>query len=152
MPFLVRWPGVIQPGSTSAAMALNVDFAPTLLAAAGVNVPADMQGFSLVPALKGTPPKDWRTAMYYRYYHYPMHHRVQPHYGIRTERHKLIYFNKINEWELYDLDKDPRELKNLASDPAHADTLKKLKDDLFKLKKDVKDEDQFEKDLPKDDV
>ena len=118
MPFLVRWPGHIKPGSVCSNMILNVDFAPMLLAAAGQPVPGDMQGRSFLPLLQGQTPADWRTAMYYRYYHYPQHHRVQPHYGIRTEQFKLIYFNKIDQWELYDLKQDPYELKNLYADPA----------------------------------
>ena len=88
--------------------------------------------------------------MYYRYYHYPQDHRVQPHYGIRTERYKLIYFNKIDQWELFDLRKDPRELNNVYRDSAYADTLKNLKDDLYRLKKELKDEDQFANGVPKD--
>ena len=79
MPFLVRWPGRIKPGSVSNDMVLNVDFAPMLLDAAGLPVPADMQGRSFLPVLRGETPKDWRTSMYYRYYHYPQDHRVQPH-------------------------------------------------------------------------
>jgi arylsulfatase A-like enzyme len=152
MPFLVRWPGKVKPGSVSDGMVLNVDFAPTLLDAAGQKVPADMQGRSFLPLLKGERPADWRTAMYYRYYHYPMHHKVQPHYGVRTERHKLIYFNKINQWELFDLRTDPHELKNVYADPAQADTVKRLKAEMYRLKKELKDEDQFEKELPKDNV
>jgi arylsulfatase A-like enzyme len=152
MPFLVRWPGKIKAGSVANAMILNADFAPTLLDAAGQKVPEDMQGRSFLPVLRGETPKDWRTSMYYRYYHYPMHHKVQPHYGVRTDRYKLIYFNKIKQWELFDLEKDPHELKNLYADPAQADTLKKLKDELYRLKKELKDDDQFENELPKDDV
>jgi arylsulfatase A-like enzyme len=152
MPFVVRWPGTIKPSTVSDAMVLNVDFAPFMLDAAGQKVPADMQGRSFVPILKGEKPKDWRSSMYYRYYHYPMHHRVQPHYGVRTERYKLIFFNKLNEWELYDLEKDPKEMKNLINDAALADTIKKLKDEMYRLKKELKDEDQFEKELPKDDT
>jgi arylsulfatase A-like enzyme len=142
-PLLVRWPGVTKPGSTCDAMALNLDFAPTLLAAAGASVPADMQGRSLVPLLKGETPADWRTSMYYRYYHYPQHHKVQPHYGVRTQRHKLIYFNKLNQWELFDLEKDPHELKNVYADPAYAPVVKELKEELARLKTLYKDEDQF---------
>jgi arylsulfatase A-like enzyme len=103
MPFLVRWPKHIKAGTANDKMILNVDFAPTLLEAAGLKVPSDMQGRSILPLLRGQPPKDWRTAMYYRYYHYPQDHRVQPHYGLRTTRYKLVYFNKINQWELFDL-------------------------------------------------
>jgi arylsulfatase A-like enzyme len=152
MPFLVRWPGTVKPGTVNEAMILNVDFAPTLLDAAGLQTPADMQGRSFLPLLKGEHPKDWRTSMYYRYYHYPMHHRVQPHYGVRTERYKLIYFNKIDQWELFDLQKDPRELRNVYNDPANAKTVETLKAEMYRLKKDLKDENQFEQKLPKDDV
>lgn len=152
MPFLVRWPGQVKAGSVSNGMILNVDFAPTLLAAAGLPVPADMQGRSFLPLLRGETPADWRTSMYYRYYHYPQDHKVQPHYGVRTATHKLIYFNKIDQWELYDLQKDPHELKNLAADPAHAETFKKLKDEMYRLKKELKDENQFENGAPKDGV
>ena len=152
MPLLIRWPKVIRPGTVSDAMVLNVDFAPTLLDAAGLEVPSDMQGRSFVPLLRGETPKDWRTAMYYRYYHYPMHHRVQPHYGVRTGRHKLIYFNKLDQWELFDLQKDPHELKNVYADPSYAEAVKALKDELYRLKRELKDQDQFEDELPKDDV
>lgn len=152
MPFLMRWPARIKPGTVSEGMILNVDFAPTLLAAAGLRVPADMQGRSFLPLLSGQTPKDWRTSMYYRYYHYPQHHRVQPHYGLRTTRYKLIYFNKLDQWELFDLQKDPRELKNVYGDPAYAETLKQLKDELYRLKKELKDEDQFAEGAPKDNV
>jgi arylsulfatase A-like enzyme len=152
MPFLVRWPKTVKAGSVNDGMILNVDFAPTLMDAAGLKVPADVQGRSFLPLLKGERPKDWRTSMYYRYYHYPQHHRVQPHYGVRTERYKLIYFNRLDQWELFDLTKDPRELKNVYADPAYAETVKKLKAELYRLKKEVKDNDRFEKDTPKDDV
>ena len=81
-----------------------------------------------------------------------MHHRVQPHYGVRTERYKLIYFNKIHQWELFDLAKDPHELKNVYAEPAYAEAVKVLKVEMYRLKKELKDEDQFEKELPKDDV
>jgi arylsulfatase A-like enzyme len=152
MPFLARWPGIIKPGAVNDGMILNVDFAPTLLAAAAEKVPDDMQGRSFLPLLKGESPKDWRQSMYYRYYHYPMHHRVQPHYGVRTDQYKLIYFNKLDQWELYDLAKDPHELKNLYADTAYADRAKELKEELHRLKKELKDDDRFADVLPKDDV
>ncbi|MGD0092161.1 MAG: sulfatase [Planctomycetota bacterium] len=148
MPFLIRYPPLIKPGTVNDGMILNVDFAPMLLDLAGEKVPADMQGCSFAPLLRGETPKDWRTAMYYRYYHYPGDHQVQMHYGIRTLHHKLIYFHKLDAWEFYDLDKDPCEIKNLYSDPACADKVKELKDALYKLKKELKDEDQFQDKLP----
>jgi arylsulfatase A-like enzyme len=151
MPFLVRWPGQIKPKSVSRGMILNVDFAPTMLEAAGVKTPADMQGRSFVPLLRGQMPKGWRTSMYYRYYH-PGHHNVAAHYGVRTDRYKLIYYHKLNQWEMFDLQKDPREMHNVYADAAYAGVLKQLKAELARLKKQVKDDDQFVDNLPKDDV
>ncbi len=151
MPFLIRWPGHIRPGSVNKKMILNVDFAPLMLEAAGLSVPAEMQGRSFLPLLQSRTPRDWRTAMYYRYYH-PGHHNVAAHYGVRTERYKLIYFDKLRQWELYDLHRDPREMKNLYRDPAYARVVKKLKAELYRLKKELKDEDQFTDKLPADDV
>jgi arylsulfatase A-like enzyme len=148
MPFVIRYPGRIKPRSTTDGMILNVDFAPALLDLAGQPVPKDMQGRSFAPLLKGETPSDWRTAMYYRYYHYPQDHRVQPHYGVRTLKHKLIYFNKIDQWELYDLEKDPHELKNVYADAAYAPAAKMLKEELYRLKKELKDDDQFADKLP----
>jgi arylsulfatase A-like enzyme len=142
-PFIIRWPGVIKPGSVQKAMALNVDFAPTLLEIAGAAVPADMQGRSLVPLLRGDHPADWRTSIYYRYYHDPGHHNTRAHYGVRTETHKLIYFWKKDQWEMFDLTQDPDEQKNLYGNPAHRETAEKLKAELMRLKKEVKDNDQF---------
>jgi arylsulfatase A-like enzyme len=148
MPFLARYPGLIKPGSTNSKLILNVDFAPTLLELAGLPVPAEVQGRSFVPLLRGAAPQDWRTSMYYRYYHYPQDHRVQPHYGVRTERFKLICFNKINQWELYDLHNDPSELNNLYAHPDYADTVTKLKTELDRLRQELKDKDQFANGVP----
>jgi arylsulfatase A-like enzyme len=144
MPFLIRWPGHIKAGSVNEQMILNVDFAPMLLDAAGLPVPRDMQGRSFLPLLRGETPQDWRTSMYYRYYHYPQDHRVQPHYGVRTRRYKLIYFNKIKQWELYDLERDRAELKNVYSEPGYANVVKAVKAELYRLKAELKDKDQFE--------
>jgi len=143
MPFLVRWPGVAKPGSVQGAMAINPDFAPTFMEMAGLPVPADMQGRSLVPLLKGEHPADWRTSWYYRYYDDPGAHNTRAHYGVRTDTHKLIYFWKKDQWEMYDLVKDPAELHNIYQDPARADTVAKLKQELYRLKKELKDDDQF---------
>lgn len=143
MPFLVRWPGVTPPGRVQDAVALNVDFAPTFLDIAGVPMPPEMQGRSLAPLLRGERPADWRTSMYYRYYHDPGHHNTRAHYGVRTETHKLIYFWKKDQWECYDLRKDPLELRNVYSDPAYAETVAHLKTELQRLKAEVRDHDEF---------
>jgi arylsulfatase A-like enzyme len=124
-------------------MGINVDFAPTFMEVAGLPVPADMQGRSLVPLIKGERPADWRTSWYYRYYHDPGDHNTRAHYGVRTDTHKLIYFWKKDQWEMYDLVKDPAEMHNLYQDPARADTVAKLKAELYRLKKELKDDDQF---------
>lgn len=115
-PLLIRYPEIIKAGSKSSALCMNVDFAPTLLDMAGVKIPNDMQGKSLLPILKneGKTPDDWRKAVYYHYYEYPAEHSVKRHYGIRTADFKLIHFyNDIDEWEMYDLRKDPHEMNNL---------------------------------------
>ena len=140
MPLLVRCPGEIKPGSVNEDIVLNLDFGPTFLDIARVDKPADMQGRSICRLLRGKTPKDWRKSMYYHYYEYPAVHSVKRHYGVRTDRYKLIHFyNDIDEWELYDLRKDPREMKNVFDDPAYADTVKKLKIELQRLRKKYKD-------------
>jgi arylsulfatase A-like enzyme len=149
MPFLIRWPGRIAPGTVVDAMAINPDFAPTFLAIAGQPVPADMQGRSLLPVLTGPAPADWRTSMYYRYYHDPGDHHTAAHYGVRTLTHKLIHYWKQDQWELFDLVADPQETRNLAADPAQAATLATLKAELLRLKREVKDDDQFAQEQPK---
>jgi arylsulfatase A-like enzyme len=143
MPFLIRWPGVIKPGSTQSALAINPDFAPTFMDIAGLPMPADMQGRSFLPLLKGQTPDDWRKSFYYRYYHDPGDHNTRAHYGVRTTTHKLIYFWKKDQWEMYDLVKDPDELHNLYNDPVEQKTVAELKTELYRLKKEVKDDDQF---------
>jgi arylsulfatase A-like enzyme len=143
MPFLVRYPPAIKPGGVSDAMILNVDFAPTFLEFAGLPVPAEIQGHSLKSLLAGKPPADWRKSWYYRYYHYPNEHGTEPHYGVRTERYKLIYFSRINQWELFDLQTDPHELKNIVNDPGNAKLVAELKTELTRLRKDLDDRDQF---------
>ena len=152
MPFLVRWPAVIKPGSIQNGMAINADFAPTFLDAAGLPVPPDMQGHSLLPLFKGEKPDNWRTSMYYRYYHDPGDHNTAAHLGVRTETHKLIHFWKLDQWELYDLKNDPNELKNLYNDPAQAGTIAKLKTELARLKKELDDNDEFADKQPTDGV
>lgn len=143
MPLMVRYPGHIKAGTQNNDMVLNVDFASTFLQWAGLEPAKEMQGRSIVPLLGGKTPKDWRKSMYYRYYHYPGDHQVQPHYGVRTERNKLIYFNKINEWEFYDLKKDPREMKNAYANPNYAKEIKTLQDEMNRLRKELNDHDQY---------
>ena len=143
MPFLVRWPAGIKPGTRRDALALNIDFAPTFLQAAGLPVPADMQGRSLLSVLRSRTPADWRTSMYYRYYHDPGDHNTRAHYGVRTRTHKLIYFWKKDQWELFDLRKDPHELHNLYGEPGQEALTATLKEELARLKRQVRDDDQL---------
>jgi arylsulfatase A-like enzyme len=143
MPFLARWPGTITPGSRIDAMALNVDFAPTFLEAAGLTPPAGMQGRSLVPVLRGRTPAGWRTSMYYRYYHDPGDHNTRMHYGVRTLTHKLIYFWKKDQWELFDLVNDPNELHNLYGQRGQEAITAALKTELQRLKREMRDDDQL---------
>jgi len=126
-PLLVKWPGVIQPGSRSDEMVQNLDFAQTFLDAAGIAQPDDMQGESLIPLFKGDT-KSWtRDAVYYHYYEYPGSHMVKRHYGVVTTDYKLAHFyDDIDEWELYDRKKDTLELTNVYDDPAYAEVVKEL--------------------------
>jgi arylsulfatase A-like enzyme len=148
MPFLVRWPGRIRPGSVEDAMILNTDFAPTFMELAGLKVPADMQGRSLVPLWTGKHPSSWRQSMYYRYYHDPGDHDTRAHYGIRTLTHKLIYYWKKDQWELFDLVRDPQEMRNLYEDPGQQKVVARLKKELARLKKEVQDNDEFANEQP----
>ncbi len=154
MPFVVRYPAEIAPGSVNSDLAINADFAPLFLDLAGVPVPADMQGRSIRPLLHGETPSDWRQGMYYRYWmHGSADHHVYAHYGIRTQRYKLIYYyadplgqpgtipDKYEpEWELFDLEKDPREMMNVVNDPAYAGTVAELTRELHRLQAEVGDE------------
>ena len=114
MPLIVKWPGVTKPDSRSDQMVQNLDYAQTFLEMAGAEIPANMQGRSLVPILKNGKADNWRKSIYYHYYEYPSVHMVPRHYGIRTERYKLMHFYQFgNEWEMYDLKEDPDELTNI---------------------------------------
>ena len=143
MPFLVRWPAKIKPGIKSDAIALNIDFAPMFLDVAGLPPSAEMQGRSLLPLLVGRTPSDWRTSMYYRYYHDPGDHNTRAHYGVRTRTHKLVYFWKKDQWELFDLVNDPYELHHLYGEPGLDDQTATLKAELARLKRVVRDDDQL---------
>lgn len=153
MPFLIRYPSAIRPASVSGDILLNIDFAPTFLDYAGVKVPAEMQGRSFRANLEGRTPKNWRTSMYYRYWmHNSNDHHVPGHYGIRTKQYKLVYYygkplgmrganppDTPPEWELFDIQKDPREMKNLYHDPAYRGVVDQLKTELDRLQKEVGD-------------
>jgi arylsulfatase A-like enzyme/lysophospholipase L1-like esterase len=124
MPFLIRWPGVITPGQRPDALIQNIDYAPTFLEMAGVPVPAEMQGRSFVPILRnGQAPSDWRDAIYYAYYENAAVHSVPEHDGVRTDRYKLMHFPRTREWQLFDLETDPQELRSVHGDPAYAPIL-----------------------------
>ncbi|NLE38063.1 MAG: sulfatase, partial [Pirellulaceae bacterium] len=141
IPLVVRWPKHVKPGSVNSDIVLNLDFAETFLAIAGAPIPDDMQGRSLVPLLDGHTPDDWRQSMYYRYYEYPAVHMAHKQYGVRTDRYKLIYFNDLDEWELYDLEEDPNELNSVYDDPAYASVVTELKAELARLKEYYGDDD-----------
>ncbi len=136
MPLLVRWPGVTQPGSVCESLVSNLDFAETFLEMAGMPVPPDMQGQSLMPLLSGggRTPADWRKSLYYHYYEYPAVHMVNKHEGVRNSRYKLIHFYELDEWELYDLERDPHEMHSVYADPVYAATVQELKAELARLR------------------
>ncbi len=139
-PLLVRWPGVTRPGSSTSKIVSNVDFAQTFLDAAGLAIPPDMQGRSLVPLLKGQDPADWRKSFYYEYYEYPQPHHVRPHYGVVTERYKLVHFygSDVDQWELFDLKTDPLELRDVIGDPGNSKSVEDLKAELTRLRTEFK--------------
>ena len=141
-PLLVRYPAEIPAGTSSDALVQNLDFAPTLLDYAGVTIPKDMQGASF-RKLAGGKEKKWRDVIYYTYYEYPSIHMVKRHYGIRTNRYKLIHFYyDVDEWELYELEKDPEELNNVYNDPAYATVKKTMHQKLKETRKHYKDSDE----------
>ena len=139
-PLLVRWPNVAKPGSVSGKIVSNIDFAETFLEAAGVPVPAEMQGKSFVPLLKGEAPADWRTSFYYHYYEHPAVHQVAKHYGVVTDRYKLVRFYEpeFDEWELFDLQKDPHELTSVHGKPEYAAVQRELEKELARLRKELR--------------
>jgi arylsulfatase A-like enzyme len=139
-PLLVRWPGTVKPGGVSEAIVSNLDFAETFLDAAGQPIPAEMQGRSLLPLLKGQTPSDWRKSFYYEYYEYPVPHHVRPHYGVVTDRYKLVHFYTpdLDEWELFDRTKDPDEVRNVAGDLAYASVVEELKQEVTRLRAELK--------------
>ncbi len=139
-PLLVRWPGVAEPGSSSSSLVSVLDLPETFLQVAGLPVPPDMQGRSLVPLLRGKTPADWRTSFYYHYYEFPGAHSVRRHYGVVTDRYKLFHFYEpeMDYWTLIDRQRDPRELKNVYDDLAYADTRASLHTELDRLRAELK--------------
>lgn len=133
MPLIVRWPGVVAAGARIGAMALNVDFAPTLIEVAGVLAPADLHGRSLVPLFRGERPRDWRTSFYYRYYE--VGYGLGPIEGVRTMEHKLIRYGfSDGGTELYDLEKDPSEMRNIVAEPTARAVAGSLSKELARLR------------------
>jgi N-acetylglucosamine-6-sulfatase len=152
MPLLIRYPKAIKPGSRTEAIVENVDFGPTMLDFAGVATPDYMQGRSLRPICEtGTEPGDWRKAAYYRYWMHMAHHWNPSHFGIRTRQHKLIFYYGCDMsggnqtppgWELYDMQKDPHEVRNVYDDPAYAEVAQRLKQQLAAKRREVRDTDE----------
>ncbi|HET9430008.1 MAG TPA: sulfatase [Chitinophagaceae bacterium] len=142
-PVLVRWPGKIKPNSTTSAMVQNIDFAPTMLDIAGAKIPGWMQGVSLKPILTARQKSLPRKYLYYHYYEFVKDHTVLPHLGIRGERYKLIHFYTVDEWEFYDLQADPAELKNLIRSKAHQALIKEMKKELERLQREYEDEEKL---------
>ena len=139
-PLLVRWPGVTKAGSRNKDLVSNLDFAQTFLHAAGATSAPEMQGRSLVPLLRGQKVADWRKSFYYHYYEHPAEHKVARHYGVVTDRFKLVHFYEpeFNYWELFDLKKDPRELKSVHGRPEYAAAQRDLEEELARLRRDLK--------------
>jgi len=139
-PLLVRWPAQIPAGSVSKHLVLNLDFPETILDACGVEVPSEMQGRSMMPILQGGAVKDWRDAIYYHYYEFPGAHSVPKHYGVFDGRHKLIHYYDLNEWELFDLEADPNEMRSVYGNPIYSLTQSRLEKRLKELREQYQDD------------
>ncbi len=145
MPFVVRYPREIEPGTTNDDIILNTDFAAAFLDYAGLETPREMQSRSFRDNLRGQTPAAWRTSFYYRYFmHLQGGHHVTAHYGVRTERYKLIFYYEEEpgpqEWELFDLEQDPMEMCSVYDDPDYAEVVAELKDELARLRSEVGDQ------------
>lgn len=126
-PLVMRLPEGFSAKGDINRMVQNIDYAPTFLELAGAEIPSDIQGISLVPLLKGEAPQDWRDDLYYHFHEFPAEHMVKRHYGIRTDRYKLIHFyNDIDTWELYDLQNDPMEMNNIYGQPGTEELTRSL--------------------------
>ncbi len=140
-PLVMRLPSRFKRKGEIKEMVQNIDFAPTMLAIAGAEIPADIQGVSLLPLLNNEgSPSEWRESLYYHYYEYPGEHAVKRHYGVRTDRYKLIHFyHDIDAWELYDLQDDPQEMNNLYDNPQYEHIIVDLKAELKRLQEQYDD-------------
>ena len=133
-PFLIRYPKEIPAGSQVNELIQNLDYAPTFLDYANVKIPEDMQGESFRKIVSNET-EEWRDAIYYTYYEYPSVHMVKRHYGIRTDRYKLIHFYyDIDEWELFDLKNDPNEMNNIYDDPKYSEIKEQMHKKLSELR------------------
>ncbi len=133
-PLIMRLPKGYEYRGDVEQLVQNIDYTPTFLDLAGLPIPEDIQGVSLLPLLRGEKPADWRKSLYYHFYEYPAEHSVCRHYGVRTERYKLIHFyNDVDAWELYDLQEDPMEMNNLYGKPGTEELTKELRAELEKL-------------------
>lgn len=143
-PLIMRMPKGFDKRGDISQMVQNIDYAPTFLDIAGAEIPTDIQGISLLPLLKGENPKDWRKSLYYHFYEFPAEHMVKKHYGVRTERYKLIHFyNDIDVWELYDLKEDPNEMHNIFGKSSMEEVTKDLKSKLLYLQEQYNDPIRF---------
>ena len=141
MPFVMRHPKISNASGENKDIITNIDFAPTILDIAGVDIPEEIQGKSFLSNISNEQSDEWRQSMYYHYYEYPFWHRVQPHYGIRGERYKLIHFYyNVDQWEFYDLQEDPDEMNNLIDVPEHLERITSMKQALYELQKEYGDE------------
>lgn len=142
-PLLIRYPNIIRPNSINFDLVQNIDFAPTIIEIAGIDIPNEMQGKSLIP-LFNNDNSNWRDALYYHYYEYPGIHMVKRHYGIRTERYKLIHFYyDIDDWEMYDLKEDPNEMNNIYNHTEYEEVQVMMHNRLEELRIQYKDSDSL---------
>lgn len=153
MPLLAMFPGKTSSGSVNSELVQNLDFAPTFLELAGVDIPKDMQGQSIAGFLQNKTINNWRESIYYHYYEFPAVHMVKRHYGVRTTKYKLMhYYHDIDAWELYDLDNDPQELNNVYDSPDYADVVKELKAELKRLQTLYGDSDELSQKFLEEDL
>ncbi len=153
MPLVARLPGRVRPGSVNGELVQNLDFGPTFLDLGGVEQPAEMQGRSFLPLLFGRKLPTWPESVYYHYYEYPAVHMTKRHYGVRTQRYKLIrFYHDIDAWELYDLENDPLEIHNLYGDPEYAGVVRDLRNELARLQKFYGDSEELAKKLLEEDL